>query len=171
MAFDLLCADFNSIPGDNHLWEGNMADEGTKKSEFVAAKRANGLQFSAPEVETIFASQHKNVEAMMQANRTVLDGIQAIWRRQLDFIQEAVEGLTPFFGDFVLPPSFVNEKFAMSAEYSKRGIEKSFANARELTGLATKATTDAVNTINQRFREGLSEMAGAREKRNGETTT
>ena len=130
-----------------------------------------GLQFSGPDVETMFAGQHKNVEAMMQANRLALGGVEAIWRRQLDFIQEAVEGLTTLVGHCAQPPGSLKEKFAKHAEYSKRAVEKNFAIARELTGLATKATTDAMNIIKQRFCEGLGEMARSRGKRNGQTAT
>jgi phasin family protein len=145
-----------------------MTDAGAKKSEFAAP---NVLQFSGPDVETMFAGQHKNVEAMMQANRLALDGVEAIWRRQLDFIQEAVAGLTTLVGGFVQPPGPLKENFAKHAEYSNQALGKNLANARELTGLATKATTDALNIINQRFCEGLGEMARSREKRNGQTTT
>jgi phasin family protein len=145
-----------------------MTDAGAKKSEFAGP---NGLQFSGPDVETMFASQHKNVEAIMQANRLTLDGVQAIWRRQLDFIQEAVEGFATLVGDFAQPPGPAKEKFAKHAEYSKRALEKNLANARELSGLATKTTTDAMNIINRRFCEGLGEMARSREKRNGQTPT
>jgi phasin family protein len=147
-----------------------MADAGAKKSDFVAPNGANnGLQFSGPDVQTMFASQHKNVETMMQANRLALDGVEEIWRRQLDFIQEAVVGLTTLVGDFAQPPGPLKERFEKYAEYSKQALEKNLANARELTGLAAKATTDAMNIINQRFSEGFGEMARSREKRNGQT--
>jgi len=142
-----------------------MADVGAKKSEFVAQNRTNnGLQFFGPEVETMFASQRKNVEAMMQANRLALDGVQAVWGRQLDFLQEAVEELTTFAGDFAHPPSPLNDKFAKHAEYSKLALEKNLSNARELTELAAIATNDAMNIINQRFFEGLGEMRRSQEK-------
>ena len=136
-----------------------MGDPTAKNSEFMASNRANnGLQFSRPEVQTMFWSQHKNVEAMMHANRLTLDGVQAIWRRQLDFIQEAVEGLTTLLGDFAQPTSLFNEKLAKHAEYSKWAFERNFANTRELTELATKATNDAMNIIKLRFCESLGEV-------------
>jgi phasin family protein len=142
-----------------------MADAGAKKSEFPPLNRANnGLQLSGPEVKTMFASQRKNVEAMMQANRLALDGVQAVWRRQLDFIQEAIEGLTTLVGDFPPPPGRLNEKFAKQAEFSKQAFERNLANARELTELAAKATSDAMNIINQRFCEGLGEVGRTQEK-------
>jgi phasin family protein len=140
-----------------------MADAGAKKSGFLVFNTAhNGLPFSGPEVETMFASQRRNVEAIMQANRLAFDGVQAVWRRQLDFIQEAVEGLTTHLGDLAPPSRPPNEKFAKHAEYSKQAFEKNLANARELTEIATKTTTDATNIINQRVCEGLDEVSYSR---------
>ena len=136
-----------------------MADAGAKKSEFVAPNGANkGLRFYGPEVERVFASQRRNVEAMMQANRLALDGVQAVWRRPLDFIQEAVEGLTTHVADIAPPSGLLNEKLAKHAEYSKQVIGKNLANTRELTEIVTKATSDATNIFNQRFCEGLDEV-------------
>ena len=147
-----------------------MADAGAKKSGFLVFNTAhNGLLFSGPEVETMFASQRRNVEAIMQANRLAFDGVQAVWRRQLDFVQEAVEGFTTHVGDLAPPFRPLNEKFAKHAEYSKQAFEKNLANACELTETATKVTTDAANIFNQRFCESLDEVPYLR-KRNVETT-
>jgi phasin family protein len=136
-----------------------MADTSAKKSGFMVFSTANnGLPISGPEVETIFASQRKNVEVIMQANRLAFDGVQAVWLRQLDFAQEAVEGLTTHVGDIASPSGTLNEKLAKHAEYSKQVFGKSLANARELAEIATKATSDATNIFNQRFCEGLDEV-------------
>jgi phasin family protein len=136
-----------------------MADSNAKKSGFMVFSTANnGLPFSGAEVETIFASQRKNAEAIMQAIRLAFDGVQAIWLRQLDFVQEAVEGLTTHVGDIAPPSGPLNEKLAKHAEYSKQVFGKNLANVRELTEIATKATSDATNIFNQRFCEGLDEV-------------
>ncbi len=136
-----------------------MADTSAKKSGFMVFSTANnGLPFSGPEVETIFASQRKNAEAIMQAIRLAFDGVQAVWLRQLDFVQEAVEGLTTHVGDIAPPSGPLNEKLAKHAEYSRQVFGKNLANARELTEIVTKATSDATNIFNQRFYEGLDEV-------------
>jgi phasin family protein len=148
-----------------------MADAGAKKSGFLVFNTAhNGLPFSGQEVETMFASQRRNVEAIMQANRLAFDGVQAVWRRQLDFVQEAVEGLTTHVGDLAPPFRPLNEKLAKHAEYSKQAFEKNLANACGLTEIASKVATDATNIINQRFCEGLDEVPYLK-RRNGETTS
>jgi phasin family protein len=140
-----------------------MADAGAKKSGFLVFNTANnGLPFSGPEVATVFASQRRNVEAIMQANRLAFDGVQAVWRRQLDFVQEAVEGFTTHLGDLALPSRPLNDKFAKHAEFSKQAFEKNLANAREFTEIATKTTTDATNIINQCVCDGLDEVSYSR---------
>jgi phasin family protein len=136
-----------------------MADAGMKKGGFMAFGMANnGLPFSGPEVDTIFASQRKNVDAIMQANRLAFDGVKAVWLRQLCFIQEAVEGFTTHVGDLSPPSSPLNEKLAKHADYAKQAFERNLANAHELTEIATKATSDATNIMNQRFCESLDEV-------------
>jgi phasin family protein len=148
-----------------------MADADVEKSGIMVFSVANnGLPFSGPEVETMFSSQRKNVEAIMQANRLAFDGVRVVWLRQLGFLQEAVEGLTAHVGDLAPPSGPLNEKFAKHAQYSKRAFEKNLANTCELTEIATKLTTDATNIINQRFCESLDEVPYLR-KRNGEATS
>ena len=71
--------------------------------------------------------------------RLALDGVQVIWRRQWDFIGEAVEGLTTLAGDFAQPLGPLNQKVAKHADYSRRAIQKNLTNGRELTELATRA--------------------------------
>jgi phasin family protein len=123
-----------------------MVDAGAKKSEFVAPNGA------------LIASQRKNVEAMMQANWAAIVGAQAIWLRQLEFIQEAVNGLTTLVGDITSRRGPLNEKFAKHAEYSKQAFDRSLGNARELAELATEATNESTNTVSQRFYEALGQM-------------
>jgi phasin family protein len=128
-----------------------MVDASAKKGEFVAPNGA------------LFASQRKNIEATMQANWAAIVGAQAIWLRQLDFIQEAVNGLATLVGDVTRRPGPLNEKFAKHAEYAKQAFDGSLANARELTELATEAANESMNTVSQRFYEGLGEMRLSRE--------
>jgi phasin family protein len=136
-----------------------MADADGNKSGFMVFSLANNrLPFSGPEVETVFANQRKNVEAIMQASRLAFDGVQAAWLRQLGFIQEAVEGLSTHVGDLAPPASPLNEKLAKHADYSKQAFEKNLANAHELTEIVTKATGDATNVISQRFFHSLDEV-------------
>lgn len=147
-----------------------MADADAKTNEFAVPNNANkGLPLCGPDVQTIFSIHYKNVDAVMRANRLALDGVQAIWRRQLDFIQEAVEGLSTLAGDFAQPSAPLN--LAKHADYSKRVLAKTLMNARELTELASKATSDAMNVINHRFGEGLGEMRRSRERPNHRTAT
>src|SRR5713101_2707702 len=50
------------------------------------------------------------------------------------------------------------DRIAESVELTKLAYEKGIANARELTELATKASTDVFSVITRRFSEGFDEL-------------
>jgi phasin family protein len=144
-----------------------MADAGTKKNGSVASsKETSGLDISGPEIDAMLASQRKNVEAIMQASQVAIDAVQAVWRRQLNFVQEAVAGFTILVGGFAQPTGPSKGQLAKHAEYSKQALEKNLANVRELTELATRATSDAMSILNQRVIESLEEVHRLPEKPN-----
>jgi phasin family protein len=144
-----------------------MADAGIEKSEFVAPDKANDVsRLSGPEIEALLANQRKNTEAMAQASWLLLDGIQAVWRRQLDYVQESVEGLTALARNFDQPTGSLKERFAEHTQYSKQVFEKNYANAREIAEMATEVIDTATGMLNRRFYEALDEMSHIREKRN-----
>jgi Phasin protein len=100
-----------------------MSDAGAKKNESVAPIKANnGFHFFGSEVETMVASQRKNIEAMMQASRLALDGVQAVWRRQMKFVRDAIEGFTTLVGSVVQPIGPLKKRFAKHAEYSGQAL-------------------------------------------------
>jgi phasin family protein len=151
---------------------GNMTEVDGKKVGFLAYDGTNsGFRFSRPEVELMFASQRKNVDAMVQVNRLTLDGIHAVWCRQLDFIQKALGGFTTHIRDVATPGGPSSEKLAKYMEYSKQAFERSLANAHELADLVNKATGETMNVINKRFCEGAGEWRHPSEKRSDETTS
>jgi hypothetical protein len=148
-----------------------MTEKGKMGGGLLAHDGTNsGFRFSAPEVEMIFASHRKNVEAVMLVNRLALDGIHAVWRHRLDFIQESVGRLTAHVRDGATLPGPLSEKLAQYMECSTRAFERSLANAHELTDLVNKATGEAMNVINKRVCEGVGEWWHSSEKRSDETT-
>ena len=52
-------------------------------------------------------------------------------------------------------PASPEDRIAKNAEYAKQMIEKSVSHGREITMLATKAATEAVDVLRKRASEGL----------------
>jgi phasin family protein len=144
-----------------------MEDAGIEKNEFVAPDKARDVnRLPGPEIEALLANQRKNTEALAQASWLLLDGVQAVWRRQLDFVQETVEGLSALARNFDQPTGSLKERFAEHAQYSKQIFEKNCANTREIAEMATEVIDTATDMLNRRFYEALDDMSRIREKRN-----
>jgi phasin family protein len=139
----------------------NMA---TVKSE--SAAQMDGQRFIGAGLELMLTSQRRNVEAMMQMNRLTLDNVQQAWQRQLDFLEQAVEGFTSLASSLGGTDGPRQDRLAKHAEHSRQAFQTNLANARELTQLTAKAANDVINVISERFWGGLDELRRAQERRN-----
>ena len=116
-------------------------------------------QFNLPgvDVESLVASQKKNMEAVTSANQVAFQGLQTVAKRQAEILQEmmneastAVDSLSKAGS----PPELV----AMSAELTKGAFERALANMKQLAELVTKASEEVTNTINTRILASLDEI-------------
>jgi phasin family protein len=108
--------------------------------------------------EAMAQSQRKNIEAFTQANQVALEGTQAWMRRNLELARETMEEMSVMLTELTKPTVSMEDRFQRQAEYSKKAIEKGFANIRDLAELMSKANTDAFGVISKRVTEGLEEV-------------
>jgi hypothetical protein len=132
-----------------------------------SAAQPDGQRFIGAELELMFASQRRNVEARMQMNRLTLDSVQQAWQRQLDFLEQAVEGFTCLSVSLGRINGPRQDRLAKHAEYSRQAFETNLASACELTQLTARAASDVMNVVSERFWDGLEELRLAQEMRNG----
>ncbi|HXY98387.1 MAG TPA: phasin family protein [Stellaceae bacterium] len=116
-----------------------------------------GFAFPGLDVESIMASQRKNLEALTQANQLAVEGVQAVARRQVELARQAVDEASSLLREWTQPGA-PEERIAKNAEYAKLVFEKGVANARELAELVTKANTEAFGVIQKRVTEGFEEL-------------
>jgi phasin family protein len=115
--------------------------------------------FNVPgfDAESLLASQHKNVEALTQANQLAAEGLQAVAKRQVEIARETIEEATTLLRD-ITQPTAPEERIAKNAELLKQTFEKGLAHARELALTLAKAQTEAFDVITKRVAEGLEEI-------------
>ena len=96
--------------------------------------------FNVPgfDAESLLASQHKNVEALTQANQLAAEGLQAVAKRQVEIARETIEEATTLLRD-ITQPTAPEERIAKNAELLKQTFEKGLAHARELALTLAKA--------------------------------
>ena len=112
------------------------------------------------ESETLAAAQRKNVEALTEANRLVIEGWQALAHRQTEIARQTISDFTAAVQDLA-GDSSVEGRLAKQTDLVKEGFEQAVSNARELAELGVKSQSEAVDLLNQRFTESLDEFKSA----------
>ncbi len=126
----------------------------------VVAEFSNALkQYKLPNVDldTVVASQKKNLEALTSANRVAFEGLQAVAKRQAEILQETMNEASKAVDELSKagsPP----EVAAKQAELAKNAFERALANMRELAEMVAKSNQDATNTVNARISASLDEI-------------
>ena len=115
------------------------------------------------DMNQLFATQRRNLEAFAAANQAVVEGAQAITRRQAEVIRDNVEEALTASKELMTtgtPETGINKQ----AELAKTMFENSLANLRELTEMATKSGFEAFDVLNKRAAESFEEVSQAAAK-------
>jgi phasin family protein len=125
--------------------------------DFDVTKMMADFRFRPFDIEKWMACQRRNVEALAQANQLTVEALQAVTRRQIEIARQTLEDVSALWRDLAQTGS-TEDRIAKNTEYAKQMLEKSANNGREITQLATKAGTEAVDVLRKRACEGLDEL-------------
>ena len=126
----------------------------------VVAEFSNTLKqykLSGVDLDSLVASQKKNLEALTSANRVAFEGLQAVAKRQAEILQETMNEASKAV-DQLSKTGSPPEIAAKQAELTKSAFERALANMRELAEMVSKANQDATNTVNARISASLDEI-------------
>jgi phasin family protein len=133
-------------------------------SEFDPSKLMSDFQnmlkrYKLPgvDVDALVASQKKNVEAVVNANRIALEGMQAMAKKQAEVFQETMREATQAVSS-LSKASSPQDLAAKQTELMKTAFEKSVTTMRELAEILTKSSQEATKTINARITASLEEI-------------
>ena len=110
-----------------------------------------------PDMESVLAAHKRNLEALSDANRVALEGAQAVARRHLEIMQSTMAGLTETLKSISVTDAPAS-RAAKQAELLKQAYENAVSNTRELGDLIQKSNSEAMEKLNQRFSEAMTEM-------------
>ncbi|MBK1666070.1 phasin [Rhodospirillum rubrum] len=114
------------------------------------------LKVPGVDVESLIASQKRNLDALTNANKLAFEGVQAIFKRQAEILRQSVEESAQAAQD-IAKAETPQDKIAKQTEVAKESFEKSVANLRELVELLAKSNTEVFNLLNSRVSEVLDE--------------
>ncbi len=128
-------------------------------AELDVTKILGEFKLPGVDMETIVATQRKNIDALTKANQLAIEGFQTVARRQIEILRSGVDEASAMMRD-LMSSTTNEERVAKQTAIAKQSIEKAIANARELAEIVAKAQTEAFDVLNKRFTEGFDEVGG-----------
>jgi phasin family protein len=110
-----------------------------------------------PDMEAVLSAHRRNLEALSDANRVALEGAQAVARRHMEIMQATMTGLAASMKDMSLTDTPAT-RAAKQADLLKQAYENAVSNTRELGDLIQRSNTEAMEKLNHRFSEAMTEM-------------
>lgn len=142
-----------------------MNDSSAKRRAAPSADKPNGDTHVSNQVtELILSSQRKNIKGLMRASEVALDGAVAVWRRQLDFAENAARRYLNLVNGLDQSRGSSSEQLATCVEFFRHDFETNLLNARALLELSTKASRESMQVINERLDTSLGEMLRMNDK-------
>jgi len=126
-------------------------------SKFDVSKYLGDFKVPGVDVETLVASQRKNIEALTQANKLAFEGIQALFKRQVEIARQSIEESATVARQLV-EAGTPQDKAVRQTELTKEAFEQALANARELSEIIAKSNSEAFELLNKRFFQILDEL-------------
>ena len=112
------------------------------------------------DMNQLFSTQRRNIEALSAANQAVVEGAQAISRRQAEVIRGHVEDTLKASKD-LMTSGTPETNMTKQADFAKSIFETTLSNLREITEMATKSGFEAFDVLNKRAAETLEEISKA----------
>ena len=122
-------------------------------SKFFSDMKIPGM----PDMEAVLATHKRNLEAFAEANRVAMEGAQAVARRNFEIMQDTMTELTESMKSLSVSDAPAN-RAAKQADLLKHAYESAVNNARELGDLIQKSNAEAVQKLNSRFSEAMTEI-------------
>lgn len=134
-----------------------MANKPESLFDFDVTKYLGDFKVPGVDVETLVATQRKNIEALTAANRLAYEGVQAVVKRQIEILRQTMEEVASATRDLSEPGS-PQDKAAKQAELAKDVFERALGNMRELAEMMARSNSEAFDLLNKRFTQNLDEF-------------
>ena len=118
-------------------------------------------QFKVPGVDmsSIVESRRKDIEAIVEANKTAYESMQALARKQTEMLTQAMQDIQQAARDASTGVAFTDPAKASAA--ARKAIEKAIADMKELAELLAKSNTEAAEIVSKRVSASFDELKGA----------
>jgi phasin family protein len=118
------------------------------------------------DVKSLLETQRKNLQAFSEALQVVVESSQTIAQSQAEILSQLASDNSSLIQE-IAGEGTPEEKIAKQADLIKKNYEKSIANWREISDIASKSGKEASDIINKRVSASLTEIKSSLGKKNG----
>lgn len=144
-------------------------DAGSKPSnpfgipDFDLQEALSRLHLPGVDLEKVLDEQRKNVDAIREANRSVLSGWEALARKQAQVFQDSIEQWQQAMQDALAGKQPTPEQ---RAEMMRQGFEQALDNMRALAEIAAQHQNEAYEIVRKRMEANIQSFFGDRDRQN-----
>jgi phasin family protein len=128
--------------------------------DFDLSKIMGEYQIPGVDWSELMASQQKNLQALAKANQLLIEGAQAVVRREVEILQKALAELAAASKD-MMQQGDPQAQAAKRLELAQASFQAAIQNMRELAEVAGRSNREALEVINQRALESFEEIKQA----------
>ena len=114
--------------------------------------------------QEVIAAQQKNLQALAKANQVLVEGAQAVMRREIEILQKAMAELAEASRE-LMQQGDPQAQASKRLELDKTSFEAAIQNMRELAEVAGRSNREALEVINQRALESFEEIRKAMDRK------
>lgn len=116
-------------------------------------------KFNLPNLDTkeLLETQSKNVQALTDANRAILESTQSLMQRQTEMVKQVLDEASEAVKSLA---SSANPKEAVEKEIKliENSVSKALANMSEIGEMVRKTQDETKTLVTNRFNESLEEL-------------
>ncbi len=120
-------------------------------------KSLENFKLPGVNMNALLSSQEKNIDALNAANRTAVEGIQALARQQAEILRQSMDEATRVAKE-IADIGELQDIPAKQAEIAKAAFEMGLANMKELADIAAKSNAEAIDLVNKRVAESFDDL-------------
>ena len=114
---------------------------------FDFARLLESCQISGVDMKALLDTEKKNIDALIEVNRSAYDSWRELMARQAEILQDTMKAIAAEAGSEAV--------MGRRAEIAKQGLENALDNMRQLAETATESQRQTMEILRRRFEDGL----------------
>lgn len=131
-----------------------MADE---SNPFSKRSRCSSSSRCGVDMSSIIEARRKDIEALLDVNRSAYESMQAVARKQTEILTQAMQGLQDF-AKAAATGGVGAPDVAKQTELARKAYQKALADMTDLAEMVRKSQVDAMAGITQRATQSLEDL-------------